>query len=675
MIDPQAISGMALLLVNLTLLWSAGTRAVSPVIAGGPERTLATMAVVASVAVISALTLGVFGLGSHPLALTAYSGVVAGGAWLVLPRPPLMPGAELAGWWSRLGLWSKLGIGLIAGIGSAWAGWVLAEPGLDIDTTLYHLPEIAIWIAQGKPGAVVETNVTFPVGAYPITHEVLLAWAGGISRNVGVLLVAGPATMGLLVAALATILRAMAVRAGVAALALAVIITLPFVFDASVRISTDLAAVAWLAVAVAVGLRGIAPEGSPGAIVFAIIAFGLAIGTKTTIGLVGAVLVGAILWRAHQSQRCLDPRAALAGAAVAVGAGGVWYVRNLVLHGSPLWPFVSLPWGDPRPDSLAFAEESFLANPLTTLEGRTDLYLELLGPTPLLLVAAFLLALVARERITYLLAATVGLGAITWMASPFTGVGEDGSGAIFAFSSIRYLMAVTVVGVVTLAILAGGRSPALARTALGTLIAGALWGAIELYPGRDAVPELEALALGALVGMLVASGLVGVERRFPGGPVGAAAGAAALAVAALGLAAYPDRFFARYAEAEPISSAAQDSRRLFAGVSGWLAARETFADGEDPVYFYPATIGPLAGGGFEHELILVEPGPACAEVSSQLRRRWTVVFVPTDPARDPDAACYEELPPLARFAVTGAGFDGEIRVVGAPPGAAAPASR
>lgn len=46
------------------------------------------------------------------------------------------------------------------GVGLAWAGWVLAEPGLDIDSTLYHLPEVAIWVNEGTPGSVETTNVT-----------------------------------------------------------------------------------------------------------------------------------------------------------------------------------------------------------------------------------------------------------------------------------------------------------------------------------------------------------------------------------------------------------------------------------------------------------------------------------------------------------------------------------
>lgn len=216
-----------------------------------------------------------------------------------------------------------------------------------------------------------------------------------------------------------------------------VVIGIPSVFDASVRISTDLASVAWLAAAVALALRAARPEGPTNAVAFAMVAFGLAVGTKTTVGLVG----------------------------------------------------------------------------------------------------------------------------FAWTVSPYTGVDADGAGAIFAFSTIRYLMGVTVLAVVALPLWQEWRGY-LSRLALGTLLVSSLWAALELYPGGDAIPTPGALALGAAFGLAIGVGLELCRRALGQRAALLCAGILAL-VGLLGFSTYPARFLDSYSEHEPIASAAQDSPAVF----------------------------------------------------------------------------------------------------------------
>ncbi len=74
-------------------------------------------------------------------------------------------------------------------------------PALDIDTTVYHLSQPAIWVQEGHPGAVELVDIRYPVGNYPLTNEVLISWVAGLSRNMGAALLWGPFTGSLLLLA------------------------------------------------------------------------------------------------------------------------------------------------------------------------------------------------------------------------------------------------------------------------------------------------------------------------------------------------------------------------------------------------------------------------------------------------------------------------------------------
>src|SRR5205823_1923305 len=83
------------------------------------------------------------------------------------------------------------------------------------------------------------------------------------------------------------------------------------------------------------------------------------------------VALGAVATRG--SLRRLAVALALA-AALGCAAGGLWYLRNLLAHGSPLWPFLAAPWGDSVPPLFARVNHSLLERPRATLEGQWALY-------------------------------------------------------------------------------------------------------------------------------------------------------------------------------------------------------------------------------------------------------------------------------------------------------------
>jgi len=131
-------------------------------------------------------------------------------------------------------------------------------------------------------------------------------------------------------------LRTLGVPRRYAAAALGAVVTLPWLFRQLNEVLTDLPVLAW-ATATAALCAGVPRR--PALLPIAFVGAGLAIGTKTTpivpvaVALVAAVVV--VRPRLRQMSRWL----ALSALAAFV-VGGIWYLRNLVDHGSPFWPFV-----------------------------------------------------------------------------------------------------------------------------------------------------------------------------------------------------------------------------------------------------------------------------------------------------------------------------------------------
>src|SRR4051794_40320185 len=320
----------ALLGLSAAALAAAGLRAASRVALAGLTRVLVAATFASAAAVAEALVLGLFALGGSSLALSAAALLTWLAARLLLPGPRVRIGAELVAWWRARGTVEQAALGALAGAGAAWAAWQLRYPALGFDTVIYHLPEIVLWIQHGTAGSIQTLIPDQPVGNYPLTAEVTLAWAMGISRSLVPLTLLPWAWLALTAAAGWTGLRALAVGRLPRALAVAALCTSPWLLAwQSNGAVTDPAALAWL---VTCGALCALSRSEAVLLAPAVLAGALSIGCKTTT-LPWVLLVLALaFWPARTRLRELARPLTLALAA-AVVVGGFWYLRDLVTHG------------------------------------------------------------------------------------------------------------------------------------------------------------------------------------------------------------------------------------------------------------------------------------------------------------------------------------------------------
>src|SRR5207237_1016604 len=136
----------------------------------------------------------------------------------------------------------------------------------------------------------------------------------------------------------------------------------------------------------------------------AIVAAGLALGSKTTTLVPLVACLGVTVWVLRARLRSLlAPVAAAVVAAFAIG--WLWFVRDIVLYGSPFWPHVSVPWGASKPRFFDLVGRRFIDRPVAPLR-----YL-----LPAMLTAVVAVALAARVAGRAGTAATVVLSAaVIW---------------------------------------------------------------------------------------------------------------------------------------------------------------------------------------------------------------------------------------------------------------------
>ena len=138
--------------------------------------------------------------------------------------------------------------------------------------------------------------------------------------------------------------------------------------------------------------------------------------------------------------------------------GGIWYLRNLIDHGSPLWPFLRLlPGADPIPRIIDLSNDPLLGRVGETLDGHLGEYLaRIAGGIVLLLAAPVFMALVRRRPV--LIAGTTAIvGFVAWTRTPGTGLSHSSlvlSPQGTALSETRYLIPVFATCAVTVALAA-----------------------------------------------------------------------------------------------------------------------------------------------------------------------------------------------------------------------------
>lgn len=320
----MAASGLilAILLIgSLLALGDAGLRLSSLIAPAGLERVVSWAVLVAAAAVLESLGLGVAGLGGSPSALAVLAGLTWAAARAWLPAPRTSFAQELGSWWESLPTWARLGIGAIAGAAIGLVAILLHRPQPGFDGLTYHLADVVGFVQSGHPGRAIQSFYDLPVGNYPLTNEVLLAWPTGISHGLAAQTLWSPICAMLVIAAGTLSLRRLRVGPLATALAVGALVVQPLLVSSLSEPGTDLPSLAWLLCCCALVLSA---QTRPLLLAPAIVAFGLAVGTKTTVGLFGAIVLGAGLWCSrHRLKTIWKPLAV--SVAAAIGVGGVWY--------------------------------------------------------------------------------------------------------------------------------------------------------------------------------------------------------------------------------------------------------------------------------------------------------------------------------------------------------------
>jgi hypothetical protein len=623
----------AALAAAVVALGAAGLRVAASLGAAGLARVVAGVVLAAAAAVAEALVLGLVDLGTDTYALTA----AALGTWLgaraLLPDARGRAHEEIAATWARLGTAERIALGAAFGVWAAWTLWLLRHPFLGHDMVLYHVPEAVSWVHNGQPGSIVPVINDVPVANYPVTYEVMLAWGMGLARSfVPVTLIV--AAMPLLIAAAAWLgLRTLGVGRLPAGLAGAALVATPAVFASQHGgASLDPAALAWL---LSCASLCAAARENPRLLAPALVAGALAIGTKTTAAPLTVVALALAVYALRDRLRGVAvPLAAATAAAAAVG--GFWYLRNLVQHGSPLWPFLDAPWGDPRPQVYEAADVRFLDRPGTTLDRLGGYYWDHFGGPIILLAGAVVAAIVARTRAVSAAAIAAGVSVLIWTNAPFTGVVDEvGRFDIGTGDATRYLLPGAAVAALALA-LATRRGGLAARVGLAGLAAAAVAGALNsLALGFPSSPSATTPLAGAIVGGIaaalaerVAQPLAGTGRRLAAPVIAALAVVVVAPFGALAADGYVERYAASGGREAPVVR--------------WLIDQPPWRDEDGSVVATWSLIGPTAGDRLQHRLELLSPAAACDRAGTDAST-WVVIDRPDARARG-HADC--DIPPV-----------------------------
>jgi hypothetical protein len=606
----------------------AGLRLASTIAPRGLERAIAAATITISLIVVETLALGLVGLGANQVALTTAAGVTWAVAASALRSTDPRPLTELGDWWRGLSTGGRLAAASIAGVATTWALWQLRHPAIGFDSAVYHWTEVASWIHNGRPGSILSVGYDFPFGNYPLTDEVVLTWAAGISRSFVPLALWNPLLLLLLLGASWLALRNLEVSRVAAGLGAAGLVTIPLVVKQLNEPQSDLPALAWLvcttAVATGAGRR-------PALLAPAVLSAGLALGTKPTpvVMVAASLCVGVYLAREDLRSIARLLGIALAGA---VAVGGIWYLRNLLQHGSPLWPLGASPWGDPKPRFLQLVDTRFIERPAATVQASSSTYADQLGGGIVLLagsLAVFVRILFGRTfrvslRRQLIAAGGVALvGLLAWSLAPGTGLTrEPGILAPVAWpiSTLRYLL--PTLGASTVVLALGSRVKGFTGVAAMIALAAAVaWNVIEdAQLGFPFVPGLGTVALGGAFGIvLVGLGIIArrhlrdweslTRARFVQ-PVLVVL-VAGLAGVALALAA--DGFVSRHVRvvASSPTRVGQD------GLLAWLTSRPDFEQDRTPIAFASRVmLAPLAGDHFKHPLKLIPIRASCQDVDA-----------------------------------------------------------
>lgn len=601
----RELASHLLLLVAVFALVLAARRLASLAVPCGLERVLATASIAAAAAVTEALLLGLVGLGTDPIALTA----AACSTWVAshgFPKPKITVLSEVRRWWAEASRFAQALLGGGIGVVISWAAWNIHRPDIGIDGVYYHLPEILGWVHSGNPGSEELIHPWLFVSSYPLTHEVLLAWGMGISRSFIPLALTTLIMLALIVVGGAVVVRSLRIDRRIGAVAIAAVLTVPFVLAQVDGPATEVPALAWL-----VCTAGLAAASQQRRALLApmLVAAGLAVGSKTTVAPITVAVAALALWQGRDHLRRLRLPLIVAALTVAVVGLG-WYLRTTVEHGSPFWPFAAAPWGDPVPTVLQ-SFHSLLASPRETVAGKVGDYLTVLAGGWLVLAGALLAPLWARTRRVTGCALFVLASLVLWACSPTSGVSDLPVAA--PVSQTRYLFGVIALAALTLALAAG--SSRRARTISAWILGAALsWSLAQVASG--AFPSAFSLwwllaggVTGAGIAWLVARSDNRVTRLRGRDLIPLTCLLAALL--AVGSRGYLERYASQdlYFDSE---------------LAQWFE-RPQVEDETEPIFMAPALAGSLAGDRIARPIELIPLGLPCDQVEAMRERGWVVL--------------------------------------------------
>lgn len=460
---------------------------------------------------------------------------------------------------------TAVALGLAALVAVQWAGPTLLALDRGIyggDSLWYHMP-FAAHIAQS--GSITELLFTDPLYVnwfYPQVSELLHANGLLLIGNDFLSPLLNLAWLG--VALVGAWCCGRPYGAGAPAVAaVAALMSANLLFSRQPgNANNDVVVIALFLIAVAILLNATRPA-DRGPLLVAGLAAGLALGTKlTAVPPVAALTIGVTVLAALGPVAGRGGRALRAGgawlAALALG-GGLWYVRNLFVSGTP-FPFVDL---GPltKPEELAGRDPYAIVHYLTDTDVwgryfRPGLEERLGDFWPLLLLAAVCAAVVWLWRggaVERMLAAVTLFAAVAYLLTPLGASGPEGMPVGFRLN-IRYLAP----GLALALVLASIPLPAASERARMMQRIGALglFGALTLLN----VVELEPIDTGRLPGsLLIAAALVGIptvivmlaRRGVSRQALAAGAAVALLALAVAGRSAQDDYLELRYSSAAP----------------------------------------------------------------------------------------------------------------------------
>jgi 4-amino-4-deoxy-L-arabinose transferase-like glycosyltransferase len=347
----------------------------------------------------------------------------------------------------RAVLWSPIVAGAVV-LGVLMLAWrtVLAIrlPVVDLLGWQYHLVTADVWIQANQIVRVSQNNWT---DGYPAGGELLTTWLMAFPHSDALAGLTGLLPIPLAMVACAGLARSLGARPGPALLAGLLFGMIPAIVVLAGTTYPDTASVAAVVATWWLGLRMLRGEEDRSTAALFGIAAGLAIATKgTTLALVVpmfAVMSLRIVWDAASRLQGCETRLAVAWTGLSRLAlvllpflllGGSWYLKNLIVHGNPVYPVAFGPFAGPAalgsfgpPVPRQLAGEGTIEQILRSwaFDWRVRRYLYDVRPggfglewLPVLLLAALGLIDLVRNRRVAALAMVVAIAAVALAVQP-----------------------------------------------------------------------------------------------------------------------------------------------------------------------------------------------------------------------------------------------------------------